>query len=114
MHKVETSHLIAEIEADFDVLDDLRFLERTCETACRKANATIVTKSSIAFAPQGCTVLYMLSESHLSIHTWPERGTAAIDIFTCGDHTDPYKAYKWMLEELQATERGYQFIRRPV
>ena len=44
------------------------------------------------FTPQGVTGVAILSESHLMIHTWPEHGYAAVDVFTCGMHTDPSKA----------------------
>ena len=44
------------------------------------------------FEPQGVTGLALLAESHISIHTWPESGYAAVDVFTCGDHTMPENA----------------------
>ena len=50
----------------------------------------------------GVTGLALLAESHISIHTWPENGYAAVDVFTCGDHTMPEKACEVLCEELAA------------
>ena len=44
------------------------------------------------FQPQGVSGVVVLAESHISIHTWPELGYAAMDFYTCGDHTDPWLA----------------------
>ena len=46
----------------------------------------------------------MLSESHISIHTWPEKGMAVCDIFTCGDHTDPQVGVDYMKMVLEAQD----------
>ena len=53
------------------------------------------------FEPQGATVLVMLSESHLSIHTYPERGFAAIDCYTCGETVDPQLAIDYLVSVLR-------------
>ena len=48
------------------------------------------------------TGLALLAESHISIHTWPETGYAAVDVFTCGDHTMPDRACQELREKLRA------------
>lgn len=53
------------------------------------------------FEPQGATVLVLLSESHLSIHTYPERGFAAIDCYTCGETVDPQIAIDYLVRVLK-------------
>lgn len=109
-----TRHLYAEFECDFDTLNDEELLVGACVNACKEAGATVLSFQSKKFDPQGVTVLVLLSESHLSLHTWPERKTAALDIFTCGEHTFPSKGYEYLLKELNATECGFSLVRRPV
>ena len=50
------------------------------------------------FEPYGVSGVVVISESHLAIHTWPEYGYAAIDLFTCGDKADPWKAFEYLLD----------------
>jgi S-adenosylmethionine decarboxylase len=52
--------------------------------ALRASGATILDQRVHQFSPHGVTVLWLLAESHLSIHTWPEERLACIDLFTCG------------------------------
>ena len=80
--------------------------------AAEAANATLLSISSKKFDPQGVTAVVLLSESHLSIHTWPEYGYAAIDAFTCGDRTDPEKACDFLLKTFKATHGSIQILKR--
>lgn len=70
--------------ADASKLDDLEFLERSVGSAISGAGLTVVLIKAHRFAPQGVSVVAVLAESHLSVHTWPELGYAAIDAYTCG------------------------------
>jgi S-adenosylmethionine decarboxylase len=58
------------------------------------------------------TGLALLAESHISIHTWPESGYAAVDVFTCGDHTMPERACEVLVEELGALRHKLTSFRR--
>jgi len=88
-------HLILEFfECDPKVLDDMKLLEDMLLKAAEKAEVKVVGKAFHKFAPQGVTGIIIVAESHLSIHTWPEYGYAAIDIFTCGNTAKPEKAYE--------------------
>ena len=78
-------HLIATVKGSFDSLNDERLLKKAMVQSCRANGATILHSTSYQFAPQGVTAFIMLAESHMSIHTWPEKGLACLDIFTCGD-----------------------------
>ena len=64
--------------------------------------STILNVSEHQFNPNGVTVLVLLAESHLAIHTWPEYGEAAVDVFTCGESTDPGVALETLIDRLQA------------
>ena len=58
------------------------------------------------------TGLALLAESHISIHTWPESGYAAVDVFTCGDHTMPDKACDVLAKELGSGRHKLTSFRR--
>lgn len=79
-------HLLVEYTGcDFDVLDDLKRIEALMNEAARAARANVVASVFQPFEPQGVTGVVVVEESHLSIHTWPEYGYAAVDFFTCGE-----------------------------
>jgi S-adenosylmethionine decarboxylase proenzyme len=58
-------------------------------TAAIKCGAVILGDSFHRFSPQGVSGVVVIAESHLSVHTWPEYGYAAVDVFTCGTTVDP-------------------------
>ena len=96
-------HCILELyDCDPAKLDNETFLRDTITTAAERAGATLLNLITHRFEPQGVTGLALLAESHISIHTWPENGYAAVDVFTCGDHTLPEKACEVLCEELAA------------
>ena len=73
-------------------LDDLQVVEEALTRAALDAGATILHCHLHHFQPNGgISGVLVLAESHISIHTWPERGFAALDVFMCGD-CDPYRA----------------------
>jgi S-adenosylmethionine decarboxylase len=84
-------------------LNDEAFLRSTITQAVQLAGATLLQLISHRFAQQGVTALALLARSHLSIHTWPECGYAAVDVFTCGDHTMPEIACQELVAALEAT-----------
>ena len=86
---------------DFDLLNDAKFLEQKLVEAAEMAGATVVSVQSKQFEPQGATVLVLLSESHISIHTYPEKGFAALDCYTCGEVVDPQVAIDYLVSILK-------------
>jgi len=88
-------HVIGDFSGiDPEKLKDEGYLETGCMEAARKAGATIVGSKFHSFGEgQGITGVVLLAESHISIHTWPETGYAAVDVFMCGD-MDPGKAMR--------------------
>ena len=98
-------HCILELyDCDKSKLNDEAFIRTNITSAAKSAGATLINLISHHFEPQGVTGLALLAESHISIHTWPENGYAAIDIFTCGDHTMPEKACQFLYNALLAKE----------
>ena len=96
-------HLILDLyDCDKQLLDNYDELNVLMETALRMSNATILRVIGEKFQPQGVTLLALLSESHCSIHTWPEIGYAAIDLYTCGDTTNSHKASEFLKHKLKA------------
>ncbi|MDR6225749.1 adenosylmethionine decarboxylase [Desmospora profundinema] len=89
---------------DFDLLNDASWLEKHMKAAAEKSGATVLSSQAQAFDPQGATVLVLLSESHISIHTYPEKGFAALDCYTCGYEVDPMVAIQHMLDVLKPTQ----------
>ena len=69
-------------------LESMDKMHELLEDICNKYDFTILTKIEHKFEPQGLTILYMLSESHISIHTFPEQHYLALDIYTCRDYED--------------------------
>lgn len=99
-------------EVPFDVLNDLDILRSAMVEAVNRCGATIVGENFIKFTPQGVTGVLVLSESHLSIHTYPEEGFAAIDCYTCGTTVDPEVACDYLVDALGGRVAGYRALRR--
>lgn len=95
----------------FVLLDDEEVLIKLLEFAAVKSKATVVQTISKKFEPQGVTVICLLSESHISIHTWPEEGKAAVDVYTCGD-CDPKIGCDIIIEQLCAQSHTLSYIER--
>ncbi len=93
-------------------LNDEAFLRTTVTIAAKLAGATLLNLITHRFKPQGVTGLALLAESHISIHTWPENSYAAVDVFTCGNHTDPELACKVLIEELSAKNYSLKSFKR--
>lgn len=86
---------------DFEVLNNAELLQAHLVEAAESCGASVMSVQSKQFEPQGATVLVLLSESHLSIHTYPERGFAAIDCYTCGETVDPQLAIDYLVSVLK-------------
>ena len=108
-------HCILELyQCDHAKLNDEAFIRTTIRTSAKIAGATLINLVTHSFNPQGVTGLALLAESHISIHTWPEIGYAAIDVFTCGDHTMPVKACKLLSKDFLAKDFSFKNIPREI
>ena len=66
------------------------------------------------FSPYGVSGVIIISESHLAIHTWPELGYAAVDLFTCGEKCDPKVAYEYLKKAFGAKDTSYSQLNRGI
>lgn len=95
--------LIAEFyECPADLLTNHGAIEQAMNDAARHCGATIVDSVFHLFNPYGVSGAVIIAESHLTIHTWPEYGYAAVDVFTCGDTVDPADAVSFLARALKA------------
>jgi S-adenosylmethionine decarboxylase len=96
-------HIVCELSGCRpSLLSDINGIAAMMIAAAQAARATIMESAFHRFEPQGVSGTVILAESHLSIHTWPEKGYAAMDFYTCGDHTDPWLACEHAAQALGA------------
>lgn len=97
------THCIAELyECPRDLLNDENRVKEALRGAVSQGMATLLHEVSHSFHPQGVTALGLIAESHVAIHTWPEFGYAAVDVFTCGERASAERACLFLVEALQA------------
>ena len=108
-------HCILELyQCDHARLNDEAFIRTSITSSAKIAGATLINLVTHSFKPQGVTGLALLAESHISIHTWPEIGYAAIDVFTCGDHTMPEKACELFAKDFLSKNLSFKNIAREI
>jgi len=108
-------HLILELrECNRELLDNLPYIKDALTRAAEGVGAHIVGESFHQFYPQGVTGILAIAESHLCIHTWPEYGYAAADVFTCGTSFDPRKAAQILIERLESKRPSLTELQRGV
>lgn len=96
-------HLILELWGCQN-LDSTEVVERALRDVVSACGLTLLGLHVYPFTPVGVTGVAVVSESHVLVHTWPEHGYAAVDIFTCGDQANPEAALP-LLREHFAPER---------
>jgi S-adenosylmethionine decarboxylase proenzyme len=106
------THLLVEYAGcDPGVLDDPPALEALLREAAAAAGARVVAATMHRFVPRGASGVVVLEESHLSIHTWPEHGRAAVDFYTCGEG-DPEAAHAVLRRGLRARSAEVMSVAR--
>ena len=93
-------------------LDDLPSAREAIEGACEPSGSKLLQLVDHRFSPQGLTIVALLAESHLSIHTWPEHGYAAVDLFTCGEEAPAREACLQLVESFGATSHNLKIMHR--
>ena len=85
VEKATVKHILFTLRGcPFELLDDKEFIRMLLYRATKECKSTLLNLATHKFDPQGVTGVAMLAESHISIHTWPEKGFIAFDIFMCG------------------------------
>jgi len=106
-------HVIAEfLGVDPEKISKVERVREILDRVVAKSGLHCVSSSFHQFEPYGVSAVYLLCESHLSVHTWPEYEYVALDIFTCGDEGSALKAFDLMLEEFQPKIYNKQVIWR--
>ena len=96
-------HIIAEFhDCDANILRDEQLIKNLLTEAANASKSHIISSFSVNFGEEGgVSAVVVVQESHLSIHTWPEYNYAAVDIFTCGEKTDPVAALEVIVNTLR-------------
>ena len=90
-------HILFDLnKCEFDLLNDETFVKDSLVEAAKASKCEIIKVEIHKFEPQGVTGYALLAESHISIHTWPEKGIAKCDIFTCNSNANPLAALEYL------------------
>jgi len=96
-------HILVEYyNCSSEVLNDVIMIENAMVKASEAAGATVINSTFHHFSPFGVSGVVVIEESHLAVHTWPEYRYAALDLFTCGEHVDPWISYEFLKEAFKA------------
>lgn len=107
------THIVCDLwGVDFDLLNDEIMATHKMVTYAILSGAKVLEVSCKKFEPNGYTILLTLAESHFSIHTYPEKGFAALDCYTCGDTVVPRIAIDGMINYLTPVEVSLKELSR--
>ncbi|MFN3533545.1 MAG: adenosylmethionine decarboxylase [Candidatus Brocadia sp.] len=96
-----------------DIIDNVDVVKEILTKATKSTKATLVDVVCHRFSPYGVTGVAILAESHISVHTWPEYGYAAADIFICGGNSiNPQNAASFMIQAFHAKETSMLEFKR--
>lgn len=109
------AHLLVEfVGCDPDTLKEVSYIEKSLISAVKECGGTYITHNSHRFSPEGVSSFVLIAESHISIHTWPERQYAAVDIFTCGEQMSPEVAVDYLKKAFNASDCIVKTIERGI
>ena len=111
MNDLGTHILLSRYGVRFGLLDDLEGIRTLFDLVAEAMGATVLNRFSYKFQPQGVTVVYALAESHISLHSFPENGSVAIDCYTCGE-MDTKKGAQMFIEHFKPIEISMQEVKR--
>jgi len=100
--RIKGVHIVLDLYGvDPQLLDDSSFIDRLIARAIEESGLKSIGTLSHKFQPIGYTAITLLTSSHISIHTWPEYGYAAVDIFSCDDREKALKAAEIIVSGLR-------------
>ncbi len=113
IHEFIGHHFVASyMGCNQEALTDLKGLEAALADAVNASGAKILSSLKHVFPPNGLTMVFLLSESHASIHTYPEYGACFIDLFTCGNSCDASKFEAVLFDYLRPSQFNKQLLLR--
>lgn len=108
-------HYIVEAAGcDAEIIGSPDHMRELMTRAARDGEMGIRTSYFYRFSPSGVSGVVIVSESHISVHTWPEKGYAALDVFVCGEEVKPEKAIHSILKEIGSTDAHVTEIKRGI
>jgi len=104
--------LVEFYDCDAELLKDETYISENMVKACEIGKATVVSHTFHSFSPYGVSGVVVIAESHVAIHTWPEYGYAAVDIFTCGETIEPWKLFHYLKDALKSKHASNMELKR--
>ncbi|MDD2804038.1 MAG: adenosylmethionine decarboxylase [Elusimicrobiales bacterium] len=105
-------HLIAELYDCSPVIASVAGVQDAMLKAANAADATIIDSIFHLFKPHGVSGVVVIAESHFAIHTWPEHRYASVDLYTCGNKTRPWEAFKTLKRLFKASHYSVMKLER--
>ena len=99
---------------DKTLLDDPIHSERILVEGVNRSGATVIKPFFHHFSPHGVSGVVVIAESHVAIHTWPEYGYCAVDVFTCGSQVNPDLILEYIRSAFRAKEVSVMEVKRGV
>ncbi len=115
MDKVTGKHVYGNLyNCNEEVISDEEKLKNIVAEAAKKANATLWEIKSWMFKGEkgGISIIALVVESHIALHTWPKFRFATVDIYTCGEETDPWKAFEFIISQLKPGKYTVNYVDR--
>ncbi len=111
-HKVIGKHVYGSLfECDPDILSDAEYLAEVATNAAKEGNMTLLDVKYWKIHP-GVSLVAIILESHITIHTWPEYRFATVDVYSCGERSDPVASFTYIAKALRAKSYSYDVIDR--
>ena len=109
------NHLLVELyNCNSNTINDVLKIEELLLEAVKISGANALNSTFHKFSPHGVSGVVVISESHFSIHTWPEYGYCALDIFTCGNEIKSHLALEYLKKELKAGTISVTEVKRGI
>lgn len=104
--------LVEFYDCDKDILTNDQEIRSALIDACMIGKATVVSDTFHSFSPHGVSGAVFIAESHVAVHTWPEYGYAAVDIFTCGETISPWDLFNHLKDRFKSEHISHMELRR--
>lgn len=110
--KILGNHLIIDLyQCNFEILNDINLIKNVLHSTINQIGAKLINEGYKEFSPIGISAFAIISESHISIHTWPEYAFAAVDIFSCNKELTN-EVYEYIKQKLGAKQTTMQMLPR--